>query len=108
MKYRSVLSSAACLLTLLATAASAQPKYSADVPPWITTPDSVDTRIGTLRFKNGAPDQKTMQLVNDQIDFGRAIQSFLTGMAATSVYAACEGVGEAGIKRNQGIGSLKS
>ena len=35
-------------------AESAQPKYSADVPSYITTPDSVKTRIGTLKFKNGA------------------------------------------------------
>ncbi len=101
-------STAACLLSLLVTSVWAQdpqrPRYSADVPPWITTPDSVDTRIGTLKFKYGVPDQKTLQLVNDQIDFGRGIEAFLTGMPATSVYAACEGLDQVGIKRNQGIG----
>ncbi len=30
------------------------PKYSPNVPAKITTPDSVETRIGTLRFKDGA------------------------------------------------------
>jgi hypothetical protein len=80
------------------------PKYSADVPPKITTPDTVETRIGTLKFNNGVPDQKTIQLVYDQIDFVRGIDAFLTGMPATSVYAACEGLDGVGIKRNQGIG----
>ncbi|MCK7501003.1 MAG: hypothetical protein MZW92_70840 [Comamonadaceae bacterium] len=32
------------------------PKYAPDVPAKITTPDTVETRIGTLRFKDGAPD----------------------------------------------------
>jgi hypothetical protein len=80
------------------------PKYSADVPPYITTPDSVETRVGTLKFNNGAPDQKTIQIVYDQIDLGRGIEAFLTGMPATSVYALCDGLDRVGIKRNQGIG----
>ena len=39
-------------LTLGATFADAQtaPKYSAKVPPDITTPDKVETSIGTLKF----------------------------------------------------------
>jgi hypothetical protein len=43
-------------------------------------------------------------MVYDQIDFGRGIEAFLTGMPATSVYAVCEGLDRAGIKRNQGMG----
>jgi hypothetical protein len=80
------------------------PKYSADVPSKITTPDTVQTRIGTLTFHNGAPDEKTVQLVYDQLDFSRGIEAFLTGMSATSVYAVCSGLEQVGIKSNQGIG----
>ena len=98
---------AGCLLLLFAHApawAQNLPKYAADIPPDITTPDSVETRIGTLRFDKGAPDLKTVQMVYDQIDFMRGIDAFLTGMPATSVYAACEGIERAGVKRNQGLG----
>src|ERR1700746_3445040 len=98
-----------CFLLLLAHAPawaqSAPPKYSADVPPYITTPDTVETRIGTLKFNNGVPDQKTIQTVYDQIDFGRGIEAFLTGMPATSVYATCQGIDSVGVKRNQGVGT---
>jgi hypothetical protein len=80
------------------------PKYSADVPPWITTPNTVETRIGTLRFNDGAPDENTVKTVYDQIDFSRGIEAFLTGMSATSVYAACDGFNQVGIKTNQGMG----
>ncbi|HMH99714.1 MAG TPA: hypothetical protein VK577_24545 [Bradyrhizobium sp.] len=29
--------------------------HAADIPPQITTPDKVETRIGTLDFKDGLP-----------------------------------------------------
>lgn len=97
----------ACALSATAIYAqtpAATPKYSPDVPTKITTPDVVDTRIGTLRFKDGAPDAATVQLAYEQLDFSRGIDAFLTGMSATSVYALCRGFEEAGVKTNQGIG----
>jgi len=96
------------LLSLASTLAWAQtvsaPKYSADVPTSITTPDKVETRIGTLRFTDGAPDDETVRLVYDQLDFSRGIEAFMAGIPATSVYAACEGVNQVGVTPNQGIG----
>jgi len=87
-----------------AQAPAGVPKYSPDVPAKITTPDTVNTRIGTLHFKDGAPDPATVQLAYDQLDFGRGVDAFLKGMSATSVYAACRGFEDAGIKTNQGVG----
>jgi hypothetical protein len=83
---------------------AAPPKYSPNVPAKITTPDTVVTRIGTLRFKDGDPTPGTVQLAYDQLDFVRGIDAFLKGMSATSIYALCQGLEEAGIKLNQGIG----
>ncbi|MGO9932604.1 MAG: DUF1254 domain-containing protein [Steroidobacteraceae bacterium] len=80
------------------------PKYSANVPPDITTPDTVQTRIGTLKFFDGLPDSQTVQKVYDNLDFVRGVEAFLSGMPAASVYALCEGMNEAGIKPNRGIG----
>ena len=70
-----------------ASTPGAAPKYTPDVPAKITTPDTVETRIGTLRFKDGAPDPATVQLAYDQIDFNRGVDAFVKGMSATSVYA---------------------
>ena len=67
------------------------PKYSAKVPPYITTPDTVDTRIGTLKFFDGLPDPETVQKVYDNLDFARGVEAFLTGIPAASLYAACAG-----------------
>jgi hypothetical protein len=79
------------------------PKYSAKVPPYITTPDTVETRIGTLKFFDGLPDQDTVKKVYDNLDFARGVEAFLSGIPATSVYAACEGLSQAGAKRNGGV-----
>ena len=83
---------------------SAPMTYSPDIPAKITTPDAVETRIGTLRFRDGAPDPATVQLVYDQIDFSRGVDAFLKGMSATSVYAGCRGLEGAGVMVNRGIG----
>src|SRR6516225_8349940 len=94
----------AVLALVCATSLALAQQYKADVPPSIATPDSVDTRIGTLKFFDGLPDNATVQKAYDQIDFGRGVEAFLSGMPAASVYAFCEGLDKAGIKRNQGIG----
>jgi hypothetical protein len=97
-------SALAAAAALLPGGAGAQPAYAPDVPAKITTPDTVETRIGTLHFKNGVPDATTAQMAFDQLDFGRGVQAFLTGMSATSVHALCRGFEEAGIPLNRGIG----
>jgi hypothetical protein len=64
----------------------------------------VQTRIGTLKFFDGLPDPETVQKVYDNLDFNRGVEAFLSGIPAASLYAACEGLSEAGVKRNSGIG----
>ena len=93
--------------TTLADAQTA-PKYSAKVPPYITTPDKVETRIGTLKFFDGLPDAETVQKVYDNLDHARGMEAFLSGMPAASVYAACEGLSQVGVKRNGSIGIMES
>jgi len=63
-----------------------------DIPASITTPDSVATRLGTLRFFDGLPDEETVQKVFDNLDFQRGVQAFLTGIAAASAHAMRTGI----------------
>jgi hypothetical protein len=37
------------------------------IPPSVSTPDKVETRIGTLNFKDGAPDAATSAKVYDHL-----------------------------------------
>jgi hypothetical protein len=48
--------------------------------PSLVTPDKVETRIGTLEFKDGAPTPETMQKVYDHLDFTHAFQAFVSTM----------------------------
>lgn len=66
-------------------------KMKTDIPKSITTPDSVKTRIGTLKLFDGFPDDATVQKVYDNLDFQRGVQAFLTAMPGASVYALREG-----------------
>lgn len=43
-------------------------KMTTDIPPQITTPDSVETRLGTLKFFDGFPDDATVERVYDNPD----------------------------------------
>jgi hypothetical protein len=91
------------LFTGLAITNAHAQQYKADVPKSITTPDSVETRIGTLKFADGIPDEETVKKVYDQLDFGRGVEAFMAGMPAGSIYAICEGTKKAGAVPNKGI-----
>jgi hypothetical protein len=99
-----VLSSISFLALMAFPAVAQSPKFEANPPPSILTPDTVETSVGTLHFKDGAPDEKTAQLAFNQLDLARGIETFLKGMPATSVWAACNGLAIAGIKENEAVG----
>ena len=80
----------------------APPKYAAKVPPSIQTPDTVQTRIGTLRIFDGLPDEDTVQMVYDNLDFGRGVEAFLAGIPATSVDALNVGLERGGRAAERG------
>ena len=87
----------AALMTIISSASAADPKYKAIVPSSIVTPDEVETRIGTLRFTDGAPDAQTAELVYDNLDFIRGVDAFLDGIPAASIYGLGQGYREAGM-----------
>jgi hypothetical protein len=83
-------------LLLGATAALAQPsatmKMSTEIAPGIASPDKVDTRLGTLNFFDGFPDQDTVSKVYDNLDFQRAVQSYLLALPAVNMAGLREGL----------------
>jgi hypothetical protein len=76
-----------CTVTLVAAYSISAQTYKTDIPPAITIPDTVETRIGTLHFKDGFPDDDTVQKVYDNLDFQRGVQAMLTAMPAASLHA---------------------
>lgn len=90
----------ASLLALLAAPVLAQSQQTA-APASITTPDSVDSTIGTLEFRDGAPSADTVTRVYDNLDMIYAIRAFTDTFKGVSVQAALEGFEAAGIKDNE-------
>ena len=77
------------ILSLGAGFASAQ--VSKEVLDSISTPNEVETSIGTLKFLDGAPLPETAVTVYDYLDTARAADAFLKGMPGASVSALMEG-----------------
>ena len=74
----------ACAVLAGSSNANAQ-TYEADVPNSIKTPDVIETeRLGTLKFFDGMPDEKSVKKVYDNLDFSRGVEAFLSGMPAAS------------------------
>jgi hypothetical protein len=64
-----------------------KPRMSTEIPASITTPARIETRLGTLRFFDGLPDEETVEKIYDNLDFQRAVQAFLTAMPAAPHHA---------------------
>jgi hypothetical protein len=77
---------------MVQTRVKPKPKMATDIPASITTPDRVETRLGTLRFFDGFPDEATVQTVYHNLDFQRGVQAFLTTLPAAELYALRTGV----------------
>jgi hypothetical protein len=87
---------APALLTLLALPAAAQ--VSNETLQSLSTPDQVETSIGTLEFDDGAPTAATAQTVFDALDFTRALNAYNNSFRGASAYAIREGLESIGAK----------
>ena len=77
------------LSMLISSQATAQ--VSSDILNSITTPDRVETSIGTLQFIDGAPLPETSSKVYDHLDTMRGVDAFLKGIPGASLHALIEG-----------------
>jgi len=79
-------------------------KYSdtrcSGIPPETITPDKVETRIGTLEYKDGAPTVETAQKVYDTLDFTRALNVYNNSFRGASAYGLLKGFRSIGAKEN--------
>ena len=87
--------------TSLNGASIASAQTAAEVPPAITTPDKVETRIGTLDFKDGMPSKETIAKVYDNLDFTHAFEAFVNTLQGVSIHALHKGFLSAGVKDNE-------
>ena len=83
-------------LALPGWAASPKMKMTTTVPPGIASPDKVETRLGTLKFFDGFPDKATVDKLYDNLEFQRAVQAYLLGLAPVSQVANRKGILDVG------------
>jgi len=51
----------------------------------IGLPDTVQTRLGSLRFFDGVPDETSTRVLFDSLDFQRAVEAYLLGLAPVAM-----------------------
>jgi hypothetical protein len=100
MKIFTVCFVVAVLAGALSTAQAQNPpkmRMTTDIPPELTTPDSVETRLGTLKFFDGLPDKATVEKAYDNLDFMRGVEVFLNAQGAPSLLMNIEGLRPIGV-----------
>ena len=88
------------MLILLATplvGALASPVFAQTSAP-ITTPDKIETHLGTLNFERGYPTEETTRKVFDEMDYQRAVQAYLWAYPVVSFESI-----RIGVKRDLGL-----
>jgi hypothetical protein len=79
-----------------ATSIPAKMKMTTEIPPEVTTQDSVETRLGTLRFSDCRPDAATVKKVYDNLAFIRGVDAFLNTSSAAYTLASIDGLKSVG------------
>ncbi len=74
---------------------------SPPIPPSITTPNQVESRLGTLEFKYGAPSSATLEKVYDNLDFSHAYRAFVDTFQGVNAAAIRKGFLDIGVKDNE-------
>lgn len=88
---------------VLALPGLAAAQTTTGIPPEITTPDKVQSRLGTLEFNNGAPSQATLEKVYDHLDYTHALRVFSDTLQGVSIHAIHKGMQSVGVKDNEAI-----
>ena len=80
--------------------AAQQQGVSAETLASISTPDRVDSRLGTLEFTDGSPSEATARLLYDHLDFVHGVQAFINAFPGASLEAMRQGFLSIGVEDN--------
>jgi hypothetical protein len=88
-------------LAMLAMLRLAAAQTAPAISPAISTPDKVETRLGALDFKDGAPSAETVSKIYDNLDFTHAFETFVNTFQGVNLDAAHKGFLGVGVKDNE-------
>ena len=69
----------------------------------ISTPDKMESSLGTLEFKDGAPSKETVAKVYDYLDLMHGVEAFVNAYQGASVASIFKGCQEAGVPNNTAL-----
>ena len=108
MKTKHFILTAACLAGSIAVSplqAQESPTYKAKVPEVLLTPDKMESRyLVELRFQDGFPTKETASKVSNFVDISRAVELFINGTPAASMYGMLNGHVKIGLELNHSVG----
>jgi hypothetical protein len=96
-----LLVSAAVIVALNFKAANAQ--TSAPNLQAVTTPDTVESSIGKLQYKDGAPSKETVAKAYDYLDLMHGVEAFVNAYQGASVASIFKGMEDAGVPNNTAL-----
>ena len=79
---------------------TSQSGTSSDPLEAFRTPDHVESRLGTLEFKDGAPSDATAATLYDNLDFMHGVQAFLGALRGASLASVRRGHLSVGVEDN--------
>ena len=79
------------------------PLRAAEIPPSINTPDKVESSIGTLEYKDGAPSKETVAKAYDYLDLMHGVEAFVNAYQGASVASIFQGMEDAGVPNNTAL-----
>ncbi len=74
-------------LTTTVVAQEPTPGFNNKIPESVLTPDTVETKLGTLEFFDGIPNEKAAAALFANLDLNRGLQALLNGMPASNFEA---------------------
>jgi hypothetical protein len=80
------------------TMTDSRPGVSRETLASISTPDRVESRLGTLEFTDGAPTPATADLLYDHLDFVHGVDAFDRAFPGASLAAARQGFRSIGVE----------
>ncbi|MEY8099282.1 DUF1254 domain-containing protein [Falsihalocynthiibacter sp. S25ZX9] len=96
---KAAITTGAILLALLPGTSWAD--VSQDTLNSLSAPESIETRIGTLEFKDGVPTAKTARDVYDTMDFTNGLNVYNNSFRGASALAIAKGFEDAGVADNE-------
>jgi hypothetical protein len=87
-------------LVIIAAAHPARAQVSKSTLESVSTPDKVQSQIGALEYRDGAPSKDTVARVYDNLDLMHGVEAFVNAFQGASTYAIWQGLKQAGVADN--------